>query len=131
MATGINHRATRGYVTDGPNDTYCLNETYPVTRGGMTFGWEDTYADGARDRSTAYDVRLAGVRQKNNSGVTNRFRVDLSASGNYTIRIALGDASWAQSYQYLQLRDDTTVLTTIDDSNGTAAANFDDATGVN
>src|SRR3990167_1659493 len=131
MATGINHRATSDYVTDGPNDTYCLNETYPVTRGRMTFGWEDYHSDGARDRTTAYDVRLAGLRHTENVGVPHRFRVDLVASGNYTIRMSLGDAIYDHPYQYLQLKDDTTVLTTIDDSDGTAIANFDDATGVN
>jgi hypothetical protein len=126
---GINFRASSGYVTDGANFTYSLGVAHPETRNGVTFGWEISGVPVA-NRSTSYDVRLAGIAYESNDGSHQRaFRVDLPTAGTYAIRLALGDATSGQGYQYAQFRDDTTAFATIADTDGTAAANFDDATG--
>lgn len=132
---GINFRATSGYVTDGTGETYCqgASDIYPVSRGGYTLGWETngSLVD-SRDRSTSGDVRLAGTNVINNNGSDLPvFRIDLPSTGTYTIRLAFGDAQYSQSYHYAVLKDDTTTFSTIDDSNGTAANEFTDATGTN
>ncbi len=126
-ATGIAFRATSGYVTDAVDDTYDLGEEYPTTRSGLTFGWASGPAQ-ARDRSTGIDARLAGINFQINNGTQNTFRVDITP-GTYAIRLALGDEGNGQDYQYLQFKDDISVLGTIDDSDGTATDHFDDATG--
>lgn len=125
---GISFRATSGYVTDPSNVTYCTGDTYPTTRLGMTFGWESGGSPSTRDRSTGVDARLAGNNQILNTGTAGVFRIDLDGSA-YDIDLALGDASFAQGYQYLQFQDGTTPFATIDDSGGTAGGHFDDATG--
>lgn len=130
MATGVNHRATAGYVTDGANDTYSLGEAYPTTRGGVTFGWAVDSTGEARDRRTDNDPRLAGMVFQW-GGATLDFRVDLPATGDYAIRLALGDPSNAWGTMYCVVLDNTTTLSTITDTDGTAANEFDDATGAN
>lgn len=132
-SVGINFRATSGYVTDGAGETYCLgqNDIYPTTRGGYTFGWDsDALITGQLNRDNAIDVRLAGINYRSNDGTQTTFRLNFGTSGSKNVRIALGDAGGAQGYQYLRVLDSdgTTVLLTIDDTNGTASANFDDAT---
>lgn len=110
---GINFRATVGYVTDGPNETYCLAEAYPVTRlvGGLmvTFGWEDTAGIDSRDRdNTAADRRLAGINFSTVAGT--RFRIDLPASGNVDIHCAAGDGYGGGGPANWQFKDGTTLL---------------------
>lgn len=126
---GFNFRATAGFVTDGTNETYVVfNNIYPFTQNGVTFGW-DVAPSGGIDRNAALDRRLAGIVHMGNTGTQRTFRVDLPSAADYTIRIALGDAGGAQAYQYLQVKDGTTVRLTIDDTNGTVASHWDDATG--
>lgn len=128
---GFNFRQNAGFVTDGTDETYVLSaETYPTTRNGATFGWS-TAPTGRADRNAAVDRRLAGIHFQGNSGTQITFRVDLNSATTYDISLAMGDEGFAQGYQYCQFLDDTTVKRTIDDTGGTAAANFDDATGVN
>ncbi len=120
---GINFRHTSGYVTDGTNETYCLGATdvYPVTRGGATFGWISAHeADGNGDRNAGNDRRLAGINYATNDGTPSQFRLDLPASGSWTIHLAMGDASYPKGYQYVKITDG---------SGGTASQHFDDATG--
>lgn len=128
---GINFRATAGYVTDGANQTYCLgtSDTYPQPRGGATFGYTSVNGDASRDRSTGVDVRLAGQNQQPNDGTQSVWKLDLTTSGPKTICLALGDENSTQGYQYIQVLDDTTVLFTITDTDGTANDKFDDANG--
>jgi hypothetical protein len=133
MATtiGINFRATSGYVTDGANETYCLlNDTYPVTRGGVTFGWDNLsgVGGGAVDRNNALDRRLAGINYLSNGGVNQPFRLDLATSGSYNVRIAVGDAGGANT-QYVTVQDDTTTFITISGV-ATTTEHFVDASGV-
>jgi len=126
----INCRATAGYVTDGAGQTYCLpTDVYPVTRGGQTFGLNTTISDGGRDRSLTVDVRLAGQIHATNNGTQYTLRVDLDETGLHNITLAIGDATTAQGYQYVELYDNATLITTIDDTTGTAAGGFDDANG--
>jgi outer membrane protein assembly factor BamB len=126
---GFNLRATSGYVVDGTNETYVAGDTYPTTRNGITFGWE-TSTQTTRDRVSGNDRRLAGVNQQTNNATQATFRVNLPAAGTYQIHLALGDAGSAQTDQYLQIKDNTTVLLTIDKRGaGTAIQGFYDATG--
>jgi hypothetical protein len=127
----INFRQSSGYVTDGAGQTYCTTaDTYPTTRGGYTFGWESGTISADRDRDNTLDPRLAGINFRTNDGTTATFRVDLPSTGSYVVTLALGDATSDQFYQYALLKDGTSTFATIDDTNGTTAQQFDDATGV-
>jgi hypothetical protein len=53
------------------------------------------------------------VFRSSGSAAFNDFRVDLDAPGTYTVTIALGDAGSAQSGEYAEIYDDTTLLATI------------------
>jgi hypothetical protein len=126
----INFRSTAGYVTDGEGQTYCTANGYPTVRAGLTFGWESgDSASYRRDRSTAYDVRLAGINHRPNTGTQHVFRLDLPSPGKYAVGLAIGDATYLQEYQYLQVLDDSTPRITIDEPSGTGIAHFLDAAG--
>ncbi len=130
---GINFRASSGYVTDGTDETYCLGQStdaYPTTRGGATFGWGAAY-DNGRDRDNALDRRLAGINYHANDGNQSTFTLDLPSAGDYTICLAVGDGTNSSGYQYVQVLDNVTSKIVVDDTDGTASANFDDATGTN
>lgn len=106
---GFNFRATSGYVVDGADETYVIaTDTYPTTRNGVTFGWEDTANLENRDRTTSQDRRLAGINFTS-TGSIDRFRVDLPATGTYIIRLALGDTV-AQSTAKVEIKDNITSL---------------------
>ena len=125
----INFRASSGHVTDGTGETYMLGEGYSVTRDGVTMGWETSCGDCARDRGTSDGPKFAGVNKTVNNGTQETFRVDLPSTGEYDIRIAAGDWQYSTTYQYIQILDDATVITTIDDSDGLAGNDFHDAAG--
>ena len=126
--SGINFRASSGYVTDGANDTYCLVtgtvDAYPTTRGGKTFGANATYEWDVRDWTTGNDPRLAGVMLSTGSGQI--FKFDLpSGAGTYDFRIALGSYNTGATWTAL-IKDGGTTLLTV---TGTTSANeFLDAT---
>jgi len=122
---GFNFRGTSGYVTDGANETYVLlGDAYPVTRNGVTFGWLSAPSSG--DRDSTIDRRLAGINYTANDGASQRdFQIDLPAAGDYIISLALGDHGFTQTYQYWRLLDNTTVLATIADTDGTPAASYE------
>jgi hypothetical protein len=124
---GFNFRNTPTYAIDGTNETYVVGDGYSTTRNGATFGWETVSQ--IRDRVATNDRRLAGSNQTPNTGTQIAFRVDLPAVGTYQIHLALGDAGSAQGDEYLQIKDDTTVLMTLDKPAGTAIQQFYDATG--
>lgn len=133
---GIDFRDSAGYVTDPANHTYCLGDadTYPVTRGGATFGWVSSDGDSGRDRDTSIP-RLAGSNSNANDGAPGEFKLDLTSSGTKTVCIALGDmTSDARCYQYAEILDNTTSKFTVDvngdcASTPTAAGHFVDSTG--
>ena len=111
MATyGFNFRATSAYVTDAANTTYSIGDTYAQTRNGITFGW--TGSPGVpttRNRSTSVNVRVAGINFTAAASPLT-FRVDLPATGQYSIGCAMGDATNAQSTQYIEIFDNATSL---------------------
>lgn len=128
-------RATNAFVTNGANQTPVTGDTgylYPqnVTVGGDTVqvGWSAD-DDTVRDRDNTVDPRLAGMHMQTNTGTQRDFRIDLPVAGKWLLRLGIGDASNAQAYQYVQIRDTSTVLATIDDTNGTGVGEFLDATG--
>lgn len=98
---GINFRANAGFVTDGTNETYCLSESYPTVRAGLTFGWTAGSPDG-RDRSNTVDRRLAGMNFL--SGEQGTFRLDVTP-GTYSIYLGLCDNDNDQ-HTAIELLDD-------------------------
>ena len=132
---GLNCRATSGYVTDGTDDTYILDdgsglgEQYPITRNGFTFGYDSSTGVQTRDRNSGNDPRLAGTHSNTPDLAT--IRIDVPATGTYLARAAFGDAAYAAGDIYAEFQNGTTALATVDDSGGTSAPQrFDDATGV-
>jgi len=103
---GLNFRATAGYVTDGTNETYVVSDMYPVTRGGVTFGWNG--AINTRDRASAQG-KLGGCHYVANNTSGRRFRLDLPSAGNYRIRIASGDPG-SNNYSGGTIKDNATTL---------------------
>ncbi|HRF10955.1 MAG TPA: hypothetical protein PLR37_02295 [Candidatus Accumulibacter phosphatis] len=124
---GIDFRATSGYVTDPADHTYEIGITanYPrTTAQGNNVGWE-TSSD-SRNRSTSPDARLAGIHRT--TGTTVRtYRIDLPATGDYTVRLAAGDYSYSTGIK-VELFDTTTSLGVLASTSTTAAARYRDAT---
>lgn len=105
-------RASSGYVTDPANGTWVVPaDTYPTTRNGVTFGWEDTTGLDARDRDTGVDARISGISFHSNiDNNTDIFRVDLPAPGTYQIGLAIGDAAGANAQNtYIVVSDNSVV----------------------
>ena len=125
---GINFRATGGYVADGPGETYCVADAYPVTRGGATFGWTVLPSSG-RDRDSSQDRRLAGINQMLNGTGVAEFRLDLPQPGTYELRLAFGDTVHGQGPLRAEILDASTRLALIEDYDGIPPASFADATG--
>jgi hypothetical protein len=120
---GFNFRNTPGYVTDGANevmvygayDNY-LSHLVAGDGSAADCGWE--FAIYQADRSTSNDRRLAGINYYNGAV---KFRVDLPSTGNWDIRVAMGDQAWYW-YEGFQILDNTTVVKDVDAS--TKAANY-------
>ena len=99
---GINFRLTAGYVTDGTNEDYELtgggNNNYPrTTAQGNSVGWETVSVDyQPRNRNSANNRRLAGINFNATNGTWD-YRVDLSASGSWNVRLAMGDPSYSST----------------------------------
>lgn len=100
---GINFRTTAGHVTDGADETYCLEENYPVTRGGITFGYASGYYITSRDRNSSVDRRVAG---KHTPSVDAVFRVDLPNAGTYRVTLAFHDTDYPETGQW-SINDNT------------------------
>lgn len=122
----INFRQTSGYVTDGAGETYCLEEAYPVSRGGLTFGWSAASQSIARNRNSGVDRRLAGIMFAN-SGAIRTFQLDLPATGSYDIYAAFGDYSFGQTNNVV-LRDNGSTVQSY--TGVTSAQQWQDASGV-
>ncbi len=106
---GINFRGTSTYVTDGANETYCLADAYPTTRGGATFGWLSAVF--AADRNATVDRRLAGINF--NGAGPETFQLDLPAAGNVTIYLGLGDAAASHTGVTAVFKDNSTTMFTV------------------
>lgn len=126
----INCRATAGFVTDTSPETYSLANTdssYPVSRGGFTFGYTSVYGDAERDRNSGIDRRLAGLHQRpNNTAGQSVFRIDVAA-GTYTLYAAFGDNDNDQ-IQYFEVFDNTSSLYSVSNIS-TSTDNYADANG--
>lgn len=134
---GINFRATAAYVTDAAGYTYTQTaagvDTYPTTRGGLTFGYVgSTTGLTTRDRSASNDPRVAGCHYvpSGSPGVSMTFQVDLPAgAGTYNVRVLMGDnaSGWTHA---LDIKDGATTLASIS-SLTTATARWVDIDGTN
>ena len=131
---GWNFRTTAGFVTDGTNETYALDfvDSYPTTRNGVTFGYESGYTPGARDRTTSSpnNPRLSGCHFGLYFGNVAEWRIDLPATGSYTINAAFGDPGGGANNVNSEMKDDTSVFTTIGPTTN-ASDQYVDASGVN
>lgn len=129
FSEGFNFRSTSAYVTDPADTQFVGMELYPTTANGATFGWNSANGLSVRNRSTAYDPRIAGVVFRSNSAASY-FRVDLPAPGEYDITIALGDVGSTQTGQYGRILDDATVLATLGANQSSSNTTLYDATNV-
>lgn len=116
FVAGFNFRQTSGFVTDGANQTYVLaTDTYPTTRGGFTFGYENASIIDGRNRDSGVDVRLAGIHFIVNFVSDNPiFRVDLPTTGNTNVSLAFGDGAGGNVQNiYAVVKDDSTAFITL------------------
>ncbi len=122
---GFNFRQTSGYVTDGATDTYVLpTDAYPVTRNGVTFGWNAGV--NSADRNASNDARLAGIHF--NSGGGYEFRVDLPATGDYVVHLGVGDDSGGGTgSQTVDVKDNATTKFSLTSRTYSTAHQFYDA----
>lgn len=141
----LNCRLTSGYVTDPVGTTYDLGEGYPVTRGGLTFGWyihngvtapTTGFSILGLDRTTSGDARLAGGVYTTANQIA-MLQLDGLTPGPVTIHLANGDSD-GHGPQKIEILDsdalsydnpnDAVVLSTF--SSASMSANvFNDATG--
>lgn len=109
---GVNFRGSSGYVTDGADTGYEIGTTANYT-GARTLaagnavgiGWEDAPTL-MLDRG-AVDPRVAGAGFV--SSLT-RYRIDLPATGTYSIAVAAADAAGGGWDSYIEIFDTTTSL---------------------
>jgi hypothetical protein len=118
---GFDFRSTQLFVTDPSSSTYEISDVadYPVTRtvngSSVTFGWETLSPSGSsRNRGSSVDARIAGIQQVINDGTaTGTFRVDLPATGDYTVGLAMGDGVGGNAQtEYLVVKDTSSALIT-------------------
>lgn len=128
---GIDFRNTSGYVSDPTNCDYEIGSTnnYPrTTAQGNTVGWESGAAFNLnrRNRNSGIDARLAGLHFL--SGLSgNVYRIDLPSAGSYDVRIAAGDATYANNCAW-DLQDTSTLLTSLTTGATTVGGRWKDAT---
>lgn len=128
---GLNFRSTSGYVTDGTDETYVLSsDSYPTTRGGVTFGWVGSCNSANRD--SGVDRRLAGINYCANDNTERTFRVDLDSTGDWEIYAAFGDTNSSQ-FIWFEFIDNVTRFGDCNegDSFSTNVDNYLDATCTN
>ena len=127
LPQGINFRQTSVYVTDGANEDNSTTTTanYPVTTAqGNNVGWEQNIGNSI-DRDATYDRRLAGFAVS--AGTQENFRIDLPATGNYNVRLAVGEKFYGCDAG-VTLYDTNTSLGALATGTTSAAARFKDAT---
>jgi hypothetical protein len=134
FAGGVNCRETAPFVTDGTNQTYDIDaggavaESYPTTRGGLTFGWDSTTVGNLRDRNSGNDPRVAGTQWSGTGG--EKLRLDLGSAGlTGDVRIAVGDPGGGATNIGNKIYDNATLLATIPNAS-ISSGEFVDATGV-
>lgn len=133
---GFNFRDSVGFVTDGTNQKYSDDDdAYPnsdsIGGDSVVSGWLSLTNIFAADRDTGIDVRLAGLEYVGGGAATyESWQCDLPAAGNYKVRLALGDAGFAQANSRVAIWD-STVSQLLNRTEGTSVAgHFVDAAGV-
>lgn len=135
LPQGIDFRQSNAYVTDPANydyDTEARAAAYPwTTAQGNNVGFEigSTLDLVYRDRSAVIDARLAGLARSDTVSPLT-FRIDLPATGNYTISGAFGDAGFGAPTGW-DLYDTASSLGTLASGADTPAGSFRDPTNVN
>jgi hypothetical protein len=127
---GFNFRQTSGFVTDAAGDACVTSgDNYPVVfANGITGGFSVAVGQD-RDRDGGIDARLAGLVYASASTPAT-FQIDLPSAGTYDIRLAIGDASFANgTATAVTVRDNATDLITLTGLSP-GAGQFYDATGV-
>ncbi len=125
---GIDFRATDAFVTDPADHTSEIGTTanYPrTTPQGNVVGWE-LAPSGTRNRDAAVDARIAGMHFRTDGSPAD-YRFDLPSAGDYRVRVAVGDAAFAQNSK-VELFDGVSSLGVVCDG-ATAAGEFFDAAG--
>jgi hypothetical protein len=136
LPQGINFRKSVAYVTDGANDNFEGDEnfnltppTYPrTTAQGNNVGWESGPGMSERDRNSGNNPKLAGYHGPSSQGDINDYRIDLPSAGTYRVRIAAGEAGYANGCK-VELFDTSTSKGVLCNANTGAANSFLDATG--
>src|SRR5512146_2756768 len=126
---GFNFRSTVDYVTDPTNTVYVARASYvyptAVTCGGdsITLGWDSATSLQAvnRNAQTGDGARLAGCVSLIANTATRYLRVDLPAAGDYKVRLAIGDYSYAGSH-HVRVTDGVGGATLIDVAADTVAS---------
>jgi hypothetical protein len=131
LDVGFDFRATQSFVTDPAYATFASSANYPTTlsiNGQLiTFGWESQSAGYlTRDRSTSADPRLAGISCQLNDGTTSVFRVDLPATGTYSIGLSAGDGFGFGQSNHMAIGSANSNLFSV---YAVTSSNFADATG--
>jgi hypothetical protein len=136
LPQGLNFRNTSGYVTDVSPATFEIFDPassgtpqYPrTTAQGNTVGYETgSINSNPRNRNSGNDARIAGCHSMNSA--TQRYRIDLPATGSYNIRSASGDGTYSVN-AYLEVLDTTSSLGVLVNNASTGIANsFYDASG--
>jgi hypothetical protein len=129
---GHNFRSTSGYVTDGADEVYVLNEAGPITRStsngnSTTFNWSNWDWVTMLNSNDTVDRRLAGYVQKNNNGYPVTMTITLPSTGQYIVRLAVGGYLYGTSNAYVQIRDNGNALITVDKGSQDAATYWDAA----
>lgn len=137
---GFDHRDTLAYVSDASccvfvKGTNSAQTAYPTTTtvngSSTTYGWETNTANqDSRDRNNTYDPRIAGIVFQPNTGLQSTFRVDLPATGVYSLQIVTGDQGGGNAgSNYLVVNDTNTTRYTLTGSPcASDSTHFTDAT---
>lgn len=140
---GFNFRLLFAYVSDPANtvleDATAYPHNYTVGAETVTGGWETSVSLGgqtcsasqvAADRSDIVNARLAGIVYVGPGGC-KAFRVDTPGAGSTSFKftIALGDATSAQTGQYLEIYDGTTLRATVATNGSTGVGEWYEADG--
>jgi hypothetical protein len=146
ISAGFDFRSTSGFVTDASTNSPELGSTYPHTYTNaagtsLVAGWNNGGVNCENgvvlaNRNAGTDPRLAGLATPMNGNAGDgshhnfqcRFRVDLPVTGNWAIRLAAGDFSFATN-NYVQFADNGVVFATYA-AVAPGANQFMDATGV-
>jgi hypothetical protein len=125
---GWNFRSTTP-GTDPAHCTYAIAaDIYPTTRNGVTFGWDTTAATHTNGGGFG-DIRIGGGRAGvNNDGTRRTWLVDLPSAGWYQVRANFGQQGGlvTQNQQYFEIYDGSTLVATLDNTDGTGAREYSD-----